>query len=67
MSTPSMEMKPLSNSKILFKHNINVDFPDPVLPQIPIFSPGFTVNDTLSKTFLNSALYLVDIPRISLL
>ena len=59
MSTPSIKILPSvgsTNRKILIA---NVLFPEPVRPNKPILSPGFSVNDTSCRTAGNSGAYLM--------
>ena len=44
-----------------------VDFPAPVLPTTPIFSPYWTLKESLFKTISVSGLYLKDTPANSIL
>ena len=57
MLTPSIVMQPPAPSMIRNKDKVKDDFPAPVLPTIPTFSVGLTLNDTprsdLVKNFKN--------------
>ena len=57
ISTPSIVMQPPAPSMIRNKDKVKEDFPAPVLPTIPTFSVGLTLNDTprsdLVKNFKN--------------
>ncbi|KAH3670506.1 hypothetical protein OGAPHI_001021 [Ogataea philodendri] len=60
MSSPSMVMLPSSRSTNLKKLVIMVDFPAPVRPTTPIFSPAFTWKETSSITLGRSGAYLIE-------
>ena len=50
MSSPSIKIEPECNSTILVNAIEIVDLPAPVLPTIPTFSPGDTLNESFFKT-----------------
>lgn len=60
-STPSNRISPsvgISRSKLSVKD----DFPEPVLPTTPIFSPDRTVKERLWRTLGPSGVYLAERP-----
>ncbi|KAH3666043.1 hypothetical protein OGAPHI_004232 [Ogataea philodendri] len=60
MSRPSMVMLPLSRSTNLKKLVMIVDFPAPVRPTTPTFSPELTWKETPSMTLGRSGAYLIE-------
>jgi hypothetical protein len=58
ISFPSIIIYPLKDSKILSKDIIIVDFPLPVLPTTPIFSPAVNTTFNPLKTGSRFGLYL---------
>ena len=59
MLIPSMEMYPPAASMMRNKARARDDLPAPVLPTIPIFSPGFTEQVNSFKTKSSPGLYRV--------
>ena len=57
MSTPSMRICPSVTSTRRNIVDVKVDFPAPVLPTIPIFSPGWMVQLMLRRTGSRPGLY----------
>ena len=57
MFLPSIIISPLADSKTLKIARRIVDFPDPVLPTIPTFSPGLILNLRPFNTKGKSSLY----------
>lgn len=58
ISLPSKTIVPESASNILKRHNIMVDFPEPVLPTTPILCPPWKVTVSPLKTKSKFFLYL---------
>lgn len=56
----SIDILPLCISTILNKTKNRLDFPEPVLPTIPIFSPGRVWKDTSFKASGNPSRYLMN-------
>jgi len=61
-----MNIWPSNISTILDIERHIVDFPAPVLPTTPIFSPFYTLKDSLFKTISVSGLYFKDAPENSI-
>lgn len=57
MLTPSMNTAPSKKETIRQRIWMILDFPDPVLPTIPIFSPGLVSKLTFFRAYGHDDLY----------
>ena len=58
-SMPSIKIDPSADSRIRNNANVSEDFPAPVRPTIPIFSPEEILNVTPLRTSSRPSRYLV--------